>query len=825
MRHLIFGCFIATVLFGQVSFAAAPAPVRTPIDVSPLMKMSLDEVAAQVPLGSGFFFIGCPKCDGGSQEANVLRWQLGMGDTVRCRFCGTTYPNAQFPDDKEKRIASPDKKTVLVYKYYQGPTGRQYFYQAHAWFERTMWLRAGALTLATDFRNTRDPNSADRAATILARFAQVVPGYPVKFDFPFKQKLFYPADKLWPYGDFDSYRGSKFDWWGYHDIPSDLAQAFQMLDEGQYDFKRLGGRFGDDPRRLIVDGLFRTLVKFTAANPETAHNMSPRMYREMIITGRAIGEPAYVHDAVDRFRGLVAKRFFADGWWMEGAPSYHKQTVTNLEYAAEVARGYTDPPGWTGEKFANLDLMREVPLLARANKAMNEGVLPDGRMIPVNDTWWHGTLAPTSVSQSRLWPCMGQALLGAGSGATQTCLGLNWSGNYGHSHMDNGSIFLYAFGHELLPDIGYTHTRWRNYAVNSAGHNMVVVDEQSAAEKGPGKDSTAGNLLWFDAGDPRVKMIDLDARPAYPDATTYRRRLALVHAAEGFDYVVDRFDVEGGRIHDFFLHGSADQQGKLDVSLPMSAAVKTLVPSWGGRGRYVGEGDIDYVGKKFHVYDFLTDIASSKAEGVWTATWTYAGSALRAHMIPPTGSVAYRYRAPMIRQAGAIDADLPKYITTGIMQRHEGGPSAFEAVYEPFRDAPWIRSVKAEKGQIVVAYTLPGGRSVSDKIKIDDNGLSIVSSAGWKYETGKPVGGAVVALKAADLKLDKPAPKASAVRVRFGNRSFVFPVQSVQGDAVKLAMDSGIEMQSPESAAQVAFPHDKLSGPITWTMYEKGSDE
>lgn len=818
MRYpMLIACFLTV----NLAFAASNRDL--PADVSPLLKMSIEEVAAQVPTGSGFHFIGCPHCDGGSQENGVLAWQPGMGDTVRCNFCGMTFPNAQYPNNKEYTFTRPDGST-LVYRYFEGPTGRQYFYEAHAWFERTMWLRAAAEALAQKYRDTGDLNSADRAAAILARFAQVVPGYAVRFDFPFRKKIFYPADQKWPYEGIATYRGSKFNRWAFLDIPEDLAHAYEIL-HGRYDFKRLGNQFGADPDTLIVKDLLRLLVEFTTANPEIYHNMSPRMYRGMIVVGRAIGEPMYVHSAVDRMRGLVEKDYTADGWWFEGAPSYHMQSVTDMIDTANAARGYTDPPGWTGEKFTDLDVLQKLPLLARAQMAMGEGVLPDGRLIPINDTWFHERADPTTVSLSRLWPGLGQALLGAGTGDNQICVGLNWSGNYGHSHADNGSIFIFALGHELLPDIGYTHTRWRNWGINSASHNMVVVDERSQPTKGPNGQSTQGNLRWFDASDARVRFIDLDAQPSYPDLKTYRRRLALVHAAEGFDYVFDRVDVDGGKIHDLFLNGSADDSGKIETSIPMSTPVASLIPSWGREGKYVGEGDADLVGTKFHAYGFLKNIQSAPASGIWNATWRYQKTGLRAYMIAPENTTLYRYISPMIRPAGNLDANLPKYMTPGIMQRHNAPTSAFVTVLEPFGAKPWIESVKGNSDQLAVKYTV-GDKSVTDTIKIGGDSLTIESSAGWKYETGKPVSGAIVGIESnpsgeSIVKLDRSAPAAKAVRVNFGpRRSFVFPVAKTDGNNLELAVDPGIKMDSPEAAHFVSFPRDKLSGRITWTIYK-----
>ncbi len=483
------------------------------------MALSIDEVTSQVPRMAGFHWVGCPNCDGGVQE-NALEWHFGMGDTVRCRYCGMTYPNEKFPMNKQVRIVAPNGD-VQIYRYYENAKGRQYYLESLAWFERMLWMRAEAVKLATLYHYTGKPEYGDRAAAILARFAQVVPNYAVRYDFPFQRKRFFPANQRWPYEGIPAYRGSKFTRWAVSDIPEDLARAWDLL-EGRYDYKRLGKRFGSDPSGLIQKDLLRYMVDFTTANPENQGNMSPGMYRMMLATGRVLDEPRYVHDAVKRFNNFIRDRYFADGWWMEGTSGYHSQTVSGLRQIALVAQGYSDPPGWTdpadGGRFDNLDLLRDDVRFNRARRVTQDAILPNGRALPINDTYgWASRSWSTTTSLSILWPGLGEAMLGAGTGDNQVCLAMNWSGNYGfHNHMDNGSIIPYACGHELLPDIGYTHTRWHNWIINSASHNMVVVDERSQPMRGPQGRTTQGNLRWFDSGDKHVQVLDLDAQPSYP---------------------------------------------------------------------------------------------------------------------------------------------------------------------------------------------------------------------------------------------------------------------------------------------------------------------
>ena len=94
----------------------------------------------------------------------------------------------------------------------------------------------------------------------------------------------------------------------------------------------------------------------------------------------------------------------------------------------------------------------------------------------VHDTWpiSHGFNGRTQTT-SRIWPAFGHAILGRGSDDSQMEAHLDFSGSYGHAHADTLSFGLWAFGEELLSDIGYTHTYW-GWAGSSLSHNLVVVD-------------------------------------------------------------------------------------------------------------------------------------------------------------------------------------------------------------------------------------------------------------------------------------------------------------------------------------------------------------
>ena len=788
--------------------------------------MSIADVIAEVPTATGLFYIGCPNCNGGAQEVGVLGWRPGMGDKLTCRFCKMVFPNEKFPYNGEKVIIAPSGARQ-VYRYYENPEGRKYYFEGHVWFERSRWMQSKAEQLARIWLVTHDNAYGDRAAVILGRFAQVFPDYTVKYEFPNDTKQFFPADQKWPYQGIPAYRGTKWDNWGYSDIPSRMANVYDILKTG-YDWRRMDTIIGIETDKRIVRDLLKLAYEFTTANPETYHNMSPSMYKDMIHLGRVIEDPAMVHEAVKRFREFFTRGFFADGWWKEGSPSYHNMTIRGLKTVMDVLTGYTDPIDWKGERFENLDLTTEVPLYKKALEVSRQSALPNGREIPINDTWarpgGRGWGQKTDRTISRLWPSLGNAAIGTGEGDNQTLLNLNWSGNYNHEHYDNGSIILFAEGQELLSDIGYTHTRYGGWTITTASHNTVVID-QMPQDAGSNENHGTGQLRFYDDNDIHVKAIDLDASPAYAVAKTYRRRLVLVHVAPGRDYIIDRFDVEGGKDHDWFLHGMCEQEGELETSIPLEQPVETMVPEWGGKEIPTSQFHKDP--KRYHPYLLLRNVKTGAAsEKPWTATWQYEnGVGLRTYILSSKGMQGYRFRSPSIRLAGEDDNNVDKFMRNGIMLRNSGSPSAFITIHEPFRYAPWIESVKNDGGTLALRYTL-NGKIVEDRVSLKEKEIVVTSSAGWKYKSGTEYTGKVEAMDTSDnkwkLRLDREAPQVNLVRLDLtGGQTRYYPVTSVQGKWLELKDDPGFILGAGGKVQFYTFPRDQFEGPLRYTLFVK----
>jgi len=329
---------------------------------------------------------------------------------------------------------------------------------------------------------------------------------------------------------------------------------------------------------------------------------------------------------------------------------------------------------------------------------------------------------------------LGQGILGFGTGTDAIQVDMTWSPGYGHIHYDGLGLLVFAQGKELLSDLGYTHTRSREWTIQSASHNLVVVDNANqVASK-----NTLGNLRYFHvtAG---VQVMSLDNPQVYPGVTeTYRRTVALVKLDDSNGYVVDIFRVKGGKQHDYFLHGSADDPQTLEAKLAAGPVTEpsTLVPLGVAFKAATNEGE-------FHMepgmaYGYLHDLKQCAVPADTVAELTYqvekGPEGLQVFTLVRAGDQLVVGTSPAIRGAGSDDSKLPLYNRQFAMLRRQGGDSLFVSVLAPYGKQRLVQGAKL--------VTLPGAAVA---LQVDAGRRTDLVVIGDKAVTGEWLGQAVEA--------------------------------------------------------------------------------
>lgn len=426
--------------------------------------------------------------------------------------------------------------------------------------------------------------------------------------------------------------------------------------------------------------------------------------------------------------------------------------------------------------------------------------LPDGRFVPVHDTWWFDKRAPVERTEPYLLPALGHGCLGGG----KTQLHLTWSGGYGHQHYDNLSVILFAHAREKLSDIGYTHTRYRQWAEATASHNTVVVDGENQAS-GSISAPTDGTLRWFDCRDPRMQSMSVDGSRGYPGkVSVYRRTLFMIDAGEDRWYAVDVFEVEGGRVHDYFLHGDADTPSP--VSTPLETkTLATMLP--GGIEWKPPQNENDYrpFRAPWYTYGFLRNLRAADAPAGEALPVEFSG--LRVTLFPESGSRLILGENPSIRHAEEDDARLDQFERPFLLLRHDAANtrSTFVSVLEPHQGAPFVDSVERMDNGLRVKI---GSRT--DMISWDtDRAVQSLQLAAVESD----------ALVLATTPDSPPAPREVVRLVTADGWVYPFTVASVHGSRLTVAEGPAMSYDAASRHLQlIAFPQREHKGPVqvTW---------
>ncbi|MGD9495815.1 MAG: heparinase II/III family protein [Armatimonadota bacterium] len=832
--------------------------------------MSEEELVALIPDAPLAAYCECPNCYGGVEGNAIFSWSIDAPEQMTCRFCGTVFPNDQFPEDHELSGQNALGETVTFRYHLREETGVAHFLSANLNRWRRQWAEEQCLALARAYADGGDEAYARRAALILDRAATVYPHYPVMQNGPRRFAFRESQQPPWPW---DSGR------WGYfhNEIPRSLVLAFDLVEESAA-MAALSQERGYDVRAHIENDFFRPAFEAIALQTHHLSNVIGYDVTSAAYLGRVLNDPRIVHWAFGWMRRCVNDGFMVDGMWPEG-PAYHYMTIGGLRSAFDSVRGWSDPPGWAeedGSRFYDLDPEAVLPAYARCLHAPEVIGHPNGFSACVHDTHPYARRAePRQRTVSTILPGFGHASLGRGEGAAQMQAQLHFSGLWGHSHLDNLNLTLWAHEREMLPDVGYTWTQMRYWTTCTLGHNTVVIDR---ADQG-GRPAD-GDLLAYFPDTAGVSAVEADGVRAYGNignVDRYRRLLVMVPVSEADAYVVDVFRVRGGSVHDWALHGDADEDTTAECSLPLVGNRRWLLEE----GEAWKEPTIE--GARFNPYGMVRDVATGGTETGFAVTFRYGTApsrGLRAHILPDAPAEVLLGRSPSVRRMGVgTSGDMRKaydfWMPHLLVRRRGEAPlsSTFAAVHEPFAQAPFIDAVEAlplePPAEGAVALRIRHGNVIDTLISTLDeppfatrrtaDGLSLRGRLGIVRRVGGTVTGAWLfggeELGCGELRLalavdafrgtitgaervedgavtdallaDADLPLGDALRgqwliVRLGGGFTrgceIARVEERDGlRAIVLAADHGLRIEA-DQAREVFFPQRTLTGTVTFAI-------
>ncbi|WP_152364650.1 heparinase II/III domain-containing protein [Microlunatus speluncae] len=670
---------------------------------------------------NGFIFTGIPD-QPQLHPNNLYTFDPDDPDVLQSAYTDERYPNhPDYPEDKLLTVTNRLGQRQ-EYPYYEDPgTGRRFFLTAQLWFRRREYVLGRLQELAA-----ADPLGAAR---VLYKFAQVYPGWVPTNEYPWFNRPTDPASTPVNY-----YWGGTWSRWSASELSAfrNLPYAYAIVARSNA-FDLLSDEVGEDVAAKISNEMLLPSIDFYRSYVILYHNMDYHNAMGLIAMGKAFGDPSYIHETVEWAREYGRITYLFDGYYKENTLSYHDQATGGLVQVIDQLAGWTDPEGYasprSGERFAELDLGAQVPVLANAIEVSQRLVYPDGKLFPMEDTWAYSVSGkPQHDAGSFLMPAGGVARLARGrtvdpaayfgivfafpeleitaesvphtnfpaSGTVQleatsagqsitfafeldraeefevdlrpfragsygryrvtiddTALGevefygtggvnpfetigtlaltagphkitflgvgkhdassnfklgvvqfalldeaaqadrdnageptgnpaqayLVYPPKYGHHHYDPLSLAVYAEGQELLPDIGYTHTFYRQWTLSTLAHNTVVVDSSNMAATG--KSQHGGNLEIFEHTDEQLQVMRAAEPDAYPQTSEYTREVWQI----GFDdsesnggYLLDLFRVTGGDRHEYALHGDANRDASFSTDLELADYGPYLLP-------------------------------------------------------------------------------------------------------------------------------------------------------------------------------------------------------------------------------------------------------
>ncbi|TMV48767.1 hypothetical protein FE783_17125 [Paenibacillus mesophilus] len=671
-----------------------------------------------IPPQPGVIFGGDPECPELYAGDKRFRWDPDDPFALVSVRTGRRYPNDRFPEDKSYVVHNRKGEEVRV-PYREDAGGKRYLIKALLWYEQKIYALKQTSILAK-----KDPLGAAR---LLKGWADAYEGWVPTNDYPWGC---YPTETNAgpPY----HYWGGVWSRWSTSDLGElrHLVEAYAEVKKTNA-FELLSEEEGIDVDRKIVEGMFRPSFEFFDSFPNWNHNNDYHNWIGLIALSKATGHPRFFHQALERIQSFVAERFLFDGFFSEVCASYHLQSIGGLQTAIDAAKGWSDPAGYisprTGRRVDDLDLKREYPVMQSFNRVIEHITYPDGHYFPIQDTWaFSKSKTPALAGQPMFLPAAGIARLTLGSHERQLQLYMSYVPKYGHDHLDPLNMALFACGQEMVPDIGYTHTLYRQWTRSTLCHNTVVVDGKDMNRT---SGANGGNLQLFAACCSDVQVMKANQESAYSNLREYSREMWLIgfggsgETSGGEGYVVDLFRIQGGSRHEYTLNGDANRDSVMESNVPLKPYGPNLLPAgtrvtWPTGELEQGDAEGEYYG-----YMYVQDVLRAEiADGRYEVTLkTEGGGRLKSIGFTDSDAELFLGKALSLRATRLHDktmdnnAEAVRYTMPKLVVRREGTDlnSRFVHVMEPYPEGsnPRIRHVEllqpeqSVEGDIAIAVS------------------------------------------------------------------------------------------------------------------------
>jgi len=382
----------------------------------------------------------CPVCVGrlsSMGECGIYKWSIREPDKLTCKYCGTTYPNPEYPETgsmtapkmgqtfnfyltEEERAHPEDKSGRYAFRWVGWPVHTSWSGMIRA--RKAGWCIGRILTLAKLYAVTGEVEYAEHAVWIIDRMARVYPNW-----------LYHSYDGTYadcPPGEAAAEMGrnpraGKFPietiitaFSGRH-----TKDDYAVLNNGFWGAGRFGcsGSDGGTILNVIVAYDLIREARYPDGAPVINPEIEERIVNDLILAGcedsenwddinnkcgparalsAAVGimfqRPQSVRRALQGFTQLMNGCFHFDGFCDE-SPSYSGMHLNLMRNIPEILLGYSDPEGYqpeSGPVLRDFDPFQHIERYRLALESMVRMLDPNRQYPVIGDTHKGGGISP-----------------------------------------------------------------------------------------------------------------------------------------------------------------------------------------------------------------------------------------------------------------------------------------------------------------------------------------------------------------------------------------------------------------------------------------------